>query len=171
MPFDVFNVVSALEKTSPYLFKKMGSKLLSWISPFNSHLKAQLLEWTPLKASFKIKCHRKVKNHIGGIHAGAIFTLGETCAGFILVRNFSLKKYRPIMSDVSVRYEKQARGATTGTAEVSKADILKIKKGLKDKKPQFIWIETEIKNEKKELIALVKTKWQVKPWDQVRIKK
>ncbi len=166
--FDIFSLVDKIEKTSPALSKKIGIGLLNWISPFNSHLRAQVIDWKPMRAALKIKCHRKVKNHIGGIHAGAIFTLGESCAGFVIIKNFSFKEFRPILTDVTVKFDKQAHGPITGVSELSKLTVAMVKKGLATGKPQFVDMETKIINEKKEVIALVKTKWQIKSWDQVK---
>jgi len=171
MPFDVMDFVDRVEKKSPGLSRHLGVTYLNWFSPFNKHLKAKLLEWNNTKTRFRIQCHRGVRNHLGGIHAGAIFTLGETCAGFVLIKNFSLKKFRPIMSDVNVKYEKQARGTTFGTAEIKKAEVARINKELKSSKPSFVWLKTKIENDKNELIATVNTKWQLKPWDKIKIKK
>ena len=171
MPFDYFKLMTQLEKRAPALSKKISIKILGLVSPFNSHLKARLLNWTKESASLEVPLHRGVKNHIGGIHAGAIFTLGETCAGLVIIKNFSFSKYRPIMTDVSVKYSIQARGKITGVTTVKRSSINKVNQGLMSGSPQTIALETRILNSKKEELALVKTKWQIKSWDQIKIKK
>jgi acyl-coenzyme A thioesterase PaaI-like protein len=168
MQFDLIPIAEILEAASPSLANSLSMRALGLISPFNAHLKAKLLLWGKNKSKIEIKCHRGIRNHVGSIHAGALFTLGETCAGIIIIRNFSFKNFRPLMSDVKVKYSKQARGKVFGTSHLAPGALKKAQKELKEKKIPFIPMETIITDEKNNVIAEVKTIWQVKPWKQVR---
>ena len=170
MRFDPVALAEVLESASPRLANVLSMKALGLISPFNSHLGAKLLTWSKNESKIEIKCHRAIKNHVGSIHAGALFTLGETCAGIIIIRNFSFKKFRPLMSDVEVKYSKQARGKVQGIAVLSLEALKKAQKEIREKKIPFIPMKTIITDEPGNVIAEVKTIWQVKPWKQVRKK-
>jgi acyl-coenzyme A thioesterase PaaI-like protein len=170
MPFDYFKILEKFEAKAPGLSRNISVKVLGLVSPFNSHLKARILDWSRESTTLEVRLHRGVKNHVGGIHAGAIFTLGETCAGLIIIKNFSFNEYRPIMSDVTVHFSKQARGTIVGVARVDRASLSKVEQGLKKGLPQMLELDTEILNSKNELIASVKTKWQIKSWDQIKTK-
>jgi acyl-coenzyme A thioesterase PaaI-like protein len=175
MPFDpqidFMKWAEKLENTSPLIANRITMKALGFVSPFNSHLKAKLKEWKKTLVKIDLDCHRGVKNHVGSIHAGALFTLGETCAGLLIIKNFSFKNHRPLMSEVEVKYDKQARGRVYGVCEISEKLLDEAKVTLGQKEVPFIPMKTLIYNEKDELVATVKTKWQVKPWNQVRGKK
>jgi acyl-coenzyme A thioesterase PaaI-like protein len=58
------------------------------------------------------------RNHIGGPHAGAIFTLGETSAALLLATQFSgwLDRFVPLAVGANIRWVKKVR--TDVTAEV-----------------------------------------------------
>jgi acyl-coenzyme A thioesterase PaaI-like protein len=170
MPFDPVELVEKFEKAAPSLSRKFSMLALGFISPFNSHLKGKLKAWGKNKVKIELACHRGVKNHVGSIHAGALFTLGETCAGLIIIRNFSFKEHRPLMSEVSVVYDKQALEGVTGVCEVTAGVLDKAKATLKKGEIPFIPMKTLIFNGKGQKIAEVNTKWQVKPWKKVKIK-
>lgn len=179
LPFDFAEAATKLGDRSPFLLRTLGMRFLGIVSPFNSHLKMRLQEWTEKSTRIEMNCHRGVKNHVGGIHAGAIFTLGETCAGLILVKNFSFKDFRPLMTDVSVKYKKQARGKITGVAGIPEAAVKKARAALLGGKGKskakaaeefYVPMETKIFNSDGHEIAVVSTTWQIKPWKRVRIK-
>ena len=174
MPFDPFRFLKNLEKTSPKLSYGLTMAFLNRLSPFNNHLGAKLLDWTDERAFIFVKRRRGVRNHVGSIHAGALFTLGETCAGLVIIRNFPFEKFRPLMSDVKVTYSKQARGDVYG-------ECVAVPNAMSDAHHIFdsgeiptIEMTTNITgdvNGEKQIIAVVTTTWQVKPWGQVRTKK
>lgn len=170
LDLDFPSILKNIEKLSPFVARQIVMKYLSLASPFNAHLKSDLQVWNDKKTIIKIGYHRSVKNHLGGIHAGALFTLGESCAGVLLIKNFSPSEYRLIMQSASVEYSKQARSAITGECHISQDKLVKIKAALKLQRPFFVPMETVIKNLLGETICVVKTKWQIKPWDQVRKK-
>lgn len=175
MPFkpqlDVMMWTEKLERASPAVANRVTMKVLGLVSPFNSHLKANLKEWKKTRVKINLTCHRGVKNHVGSIHAGALFTLGETCAGLLIIKNFNFKNNRPLMSEVEVSYAKQARGPVHGICEVTEKVLEEAQATLNRVEVPFIPMKTLIYDDKDELVATVKTKWQVKPWNQVRGKK
>ena len=170
MPFDPFQAVVRLEGKSPAFARFATMFLLSWISPFNARLKADLLVWDAEKSVISVKRRRGVRNHVGSIHAGALFTLGETCAGLVIVRNFPFGQYRPLMSDVRVNYSKQARGDVVGKCVIPASEIERLKSEMNGDEPRFIEVVTDIFNAEKEIICKVTTTWQVKKWSLVRKK-
>lgn len=170
MPFDPFSLIASIEKFSPKLGRTAAMLGLSWMSPFNRHLRAQLLEWTADKVVIAVKRRRRVRNHVGSIHAGALFTLGETCAGLVIIRNFPFGGFRPLMSDVRVTYSKQARGDVTGECHITPDDISRMREVIASGEVPSIEMVTNILNTEREVIAVVTTQWQVKPWQLVKLK-
>ena len=168
MPFDPFQAVVRLERKSPRLARFAAMFLLSWISPFNARLKATMIAWDDGTCVIGVKRRRGVRNHVGSIHAGALFTLGETCAGLVIVRNFPFGQYRPLMSDVKVNYSKQARGDVVGKCTIAPDVIARMKEDVAGGEVPFVDVLTEISNQDGEIICTVTTTWQVKLWGLVR---
>ena len=57
-------------------------------------------------------------NHVGGPHAGAMFTLAESASGVLIFHNFGdiLDKATPLAVTATIRYLKLAMGEVTATA-------------------------------------------------------
>lgn len=168
MPSDPFRVISLLERKHPRFARWAVMKALGNMSPFNRPLGAKLVEWDDRHALIEMKRRYRLRNHVGSIHAGALFTLGETCAGLVIVRNFPFEKFRPLMSDVRVTYSKQARGDVAGRCEITPDTVAAMKAVLDGGEIPTVEMVTTIFNREQETIAVVTTVWQVKPWQLVK---
>ncbi len=109
-------------------------------------------------------------NHLGGMHACAIATLGEFCAGMTLVKHLGFSRYRFILSELSVKYHLQGRTGLTGVAHLSLERVNQIKLDLETQDKILVEHNTEIKNKHGEKVADVKTIWQIKDWKKVQLK-
>lgn len=173
MPFDPFKLLRSLEEKHPKTSRCLTMAFLSRLSPFNNHLGAKLLDWTDNHCLIFVKKRRRVQNHVGSIHAGALFTLGETCAGLVIIRNFPFAKFRPLMSDVKVSYSKQARSDVWGECIAVEGSMANAHQIFDKGEIPTIEMTTNISgmvNGQKEIIAVVTTVWQVKPWGLVKSK-
>ena len=167
---DIIKVAEAIEARSPALMRTLGMKYVEFLSPFNRSLKASIKEWTPEKIKVAMKCHRKVQNHVGSIHAGALFTLGEGSAGLLIARNLSFSEFRPLMTEISAQFFKQARGPIYSLCQMSSQLIQKAQGSLERGEFPLLPMETLIFNEKDEKVAAVQTTWQIKPWNMVGVR-
>lgn len=168
MRFDPFRMLVRLEKKRPALARFLAMVFLSFVSPFNARLRARMVRWDDNNCVIFLKRRRGVKNHVGTIHAGALFTLGETCAGLVIIRNFPFEGFRPLMSSVRVDYSKQARDDVTGAAHVGPETIGAMREALAGGEVPSVEIVTEISDGTGLPIAAVTTVWQIKPWQKVR---
>src|SRR5690606_36258047 len=76
--------------------------------------------------------HKKLNhNHLGGVHACAIATLGEFCAGLSILKHFGISEYRLIMSNLNAQYSYQARKNLTGKC-VQHFDREQVRRDLED---------------------------------------
>jgi uncharacterized protein (TIGR00369 family) len=78
-------------------------------------------------------------NHIGGPHAGAMFTLAESASGALIFANFGdiPQVVTPLAVEATIRYLKVAMGPVTATARMSQsgAEIMDI---VRDgRRPEF----------------------------------
>lgn len=158
---DMFGLVKKLP------FKPFGQKLLNTFLtfgiPFNRGLGLQVLEIEETRAKILSPARRRRKNHLGSAHACALAVLGEVPAGLLVTQRYPFNKYRFILGSLSIDYHKQGRGKlyAEATAPDHWTEVVS-DDGL------WILINTKITNDESELVAEVRTKWQVKSWSQVR---
>ena len=62
-------------------------------------------------------------NHIGGPHAGAMFTLAESASGLLVIGNFGdrLDALTPLAVSAEIKYVAVAMGPVTATARLSRS--------------------------------------------------
>lgn len=109
-------------------------------------------------------------NHIGGIHACAMATVGEYCAGMSLLTSFGISKYRLILSELSVKYTYQGRVDLEGICSPAQIDVEKVRAGLEAEGKYSQPLKTIIRDLKGKEVAEVTTVWQLKNWEQVKTK-
>ena len=109
-------------------------------------------------------------NHLSGIHACAMATVGEYCAGMALLKSFGISKYRLILSDLHATYSYQGKTDLEGICSPRQIDKEVVKKAL-DTEGKFLQeLETIIRDKNGKEVAVVKTIWQLKVWEQVKTK-
>lgn len=110
-------------------------------------------------------------NHLGGIHACAMATVGEFCAGMSILSSFGISKYRLIMGELHVKYTYQGRTDLEGTCLPTQIDTQAVEDALASEGKYLQTLATVIREkETGKEVAVVTTTWQLKPWDQVKTK-
>lgn len=109
-------------------------------------------------------------NHIGGIHACAMATVGEYCAGMSLLSSFGISKYRLILSELNVKYTYQGRVDLEGICYPNQIDVEAVKEGLEKEGKYLQPLKTIIRDLNGKEVAEVMTTWQLKNWEQVKTK-
>ena len=68
----------------------------------------------------------ELRNHVGTLHAGALFTLGETASGAAIAGALApiLAEVRPLATAARIEYLKPARGGIIATATIVEAETL-----------------------------------------------
>ena len=100
------------------------------------------LEWVDLRpdlAVMRLPDQQPYHNHIGGPHAGAMFTLGESASGALVMANFGdrLNELVPLAVEANIRYRKVAMGVVSATAVIDRP-IADIEAELAEgKRPEF----------------------------------
>jgi acyl-coenzyme A thioesterase PaaI-like protein len=64
--------------------------------------------------------HEPFRNHVGGPHAGAMWTLAESASGALVMANFGdlLDEVTPFPTESTIRFLKVAKGPVTAVAEI-----------------------------------------------------
>ncbi|MFL5786251.1 MAG: DUF4442 domain-containing protein [Bacteriovoracaceae bacterium] len=146
-------------------------KVLRLGIPFNAPHGFAIKALSPDQVKVSLPNRKLNHNHIGGVHACAMATVGEYCAGLSLLSKFGISKYRLIMSDLSATYSWQGRMDLEGICSPTAIDEAAVKAALDEGKTYSQPLETiiqEVKTGKE--VARVKTTWQLKPWGQVKTK-
>ncbi len=112
---------------------------------------------------------RSNHNHIRGIHACAIATIGEFAAGILLLSKLDPAHYRLIMSKLEVEYFYQAKQKIVAQVTLSNESLQKmILDPLKEEPSCYIVMMTEVHDREGNAVAEVHTTWQIKRWDKVK---
>ena len=104
-----------------------------------------------------------VLNHIQSMHAGAMFTLGETVSGAAMAGALAPKlvEVRPVASGAKIEFIKIAKGKLTATAKTDQSGQSLLDGLERDGKVAF-GVAVDIRNEAGELVANMHVDWHVK---------
>jgi acyl-coenzyme A thioesterase PaaI-like protein len=156
------------ESSSFYLF--ILNQVLLRAIPFNKPHSIKVKKISPNSIHTSVPYRRKNFNHIKGIHACCIATVAEFSAGLLLIKKLDLKKYRFIMSNISIEYTYQAKTGLVATSEISDDEISNITEKLKNTDSILSVMKTEVKDQNDKLVAICETRWQIKDWSKVKTK-
>src|SRR6478735_2533211 len=97
-------------------------ELLAATVPMVRTLNLQYLETTPERAVLSLPDQAEYHNHVGGPHAGAMFTLAESASGAIVLAAFGdqLGRAVPLPTVGEISFKKLARGVVTATATLGR---------------------------------------------------
>ncbi|MEU7043368.1 DUF4442 domain-containing protein [Streptomyces varsoviensis] len=112
-----------MSETSP----SIGAMLTATV-PMVRTLGLEFTETTPERAVVRLPDQEEFHNHVAGPHAGAMFTLGESASGAIVLAAFGdqLSRAVPLAVRAEIGYRKLAMGPVTATAEIGRpvADVV-----------------------------------------------
>ncbi|GHH93190.1 DUF4442 domain-containing protein [Streptomyces capillispiralis] len=96
--------------------------MLAATVPMARTLGLEFLETTPERAVVALPDRADFHNHVGGPHAGAMFTLGESASGAIVLAAFGdqLARAVPLAVRADIAYKKLAMGPVTATATLGR---------------------------------------------------
>ncbi|MER7728394.1 DUF4442 domain-containing protein [Streptomyces sp. NPDC096323] len=96
--------------------------------PMVRTLNLEFLESTDHRAVVRMPDQPDFHNHVGGPHAGAMFTLAESASGAIVMAAFGdqLTRAVPLAVNARIAYKKLAMGEVTATATLGRpvADVV-----------------------------------------------
>lgn len=103
-------------------------EMLAATVPMARTLNLEFLETTAERAVVRLPDQAEYHNHVGGPHAGAMFTLAESASGAIVIAAFGdqLGRAVPLAVKAEIGYKKLAMGVVTATATLGRpiADVV-----------------------------------------------
>lgn len=95
--------------------------------PFVQTLGLEYLELDEGRAVLRLSDEPAFHNHVGGPHAGAIFTLAESASGAVVIGSFEdlLSQVTPLAASAEISYTKLQKGPVTAEATLGRpaADV------------------------------------------------
>jgi len=87
--------------------------------------KLDILELTNERCVVSVKNRKRVRNHIGSVHATAIALIAATATGFVVALNVPDDR-APVIKSMKVEYKKRAKGALRAEASLTAEQIDRI---------------------------------------------
>ena len=103
-------------------------------------------------------------NHLGGPHAGAMFTLGESASGAVVLAAFGhvLDRAVPLPVTASVHFRKIAMGPVLATARLGGVPAEVLAELDAGQRPEFP-VEVEVRTEDGTLTSSLTVIWTLRP--------
>ena len=132
--------------------------------PMVKTLSLEFLEFDDGMAVLALPDQQPYHNHIGGPHAGAMFTLGESASGAIVIGSFAerLADAVPLAMVAEIRYLKIAKGRVTATATMSRSAQEVLAELDEGKRPEFD-VNIAIADESGQHTGQMVVRWTLKP--------
>jgi acyl-coenzyme A thioesterase PaaI-like protein len=139
-------------------------ELLAAAVPMVRTLHLEFVETTPRRAVLRLPDRGEFRNHVGGPHAGAMFTLAESASGAIVMAAFGdqLSRAVPLAVRAEIGYRKLAMGPVTATAELARPVAEVIAELDAGQRPEFP-VRVAIAREDGAVTAEMTIVWTLRP--------
>ena len=141
----------------------IGESLLATV-PFARTLGIEFSDIDATRAVARLTDIPEHRNHVGGPHAGAIFSLGESASGAIVLAAFGdqLERAVPLAVNAQISYRKLAMGEVTATATIDRprADVIAALDA--GERPEFP-VEIELTRADGAVVATMTVTWTLRP--------
>ncbi|MFH8448870.1 DUF4442 domain-containing protein [Streptomyces fungicidicus] len=139
-------------------------EMLAATVPMARTLNLQFLETTPERAVVALPDQNDYHNHVGGPHAGAMFTLGESASGAIVLAAFGdqLARAVPLAVSAEIAYKKLAMGPVTATATLGRPAAEVVAELDEGRRPEFP-VSIAIRREDGAVTGEMSVVWTLRP--------
>lgn len=119
------------------------------------HMGLKVLEESPNTLKVEMP-YEGNSNHLGGVYAGAIFTLAEFPFGVMCINKFDMKNIVPVVGEVTIRFIAPSNGSLTVEVNVSDDQWAEIERETKAKGKFKLIKEIEVRDQQGKLISVAK---------------
>jgi uncharacterized protein (TIGR00369 family) len=131
--------------------------------PFAKYVGVELLEVGDGVAKARLEQRPELSNHIGTMHAGALFALAETASGAAVAGMFKdvIGGLRPVAAEATISYLKLTKGmASCAAATAEPAETLRGR--LEAERKAIFDVSVEIFREDGQTVAKMSVRWHVR---------
>jgi acyl-coenzyme A thioesterase PaaI-like protein len=139
-------------------------EMLAATVPMARTLNLSYLETTAERAVLQLPDQPEYHNHVGGPHAGAMFTLAESASGCIVLAAFGdqLSRAVPLAVSAEIAYKKLAMGVVTATAVLGRPAAEVVAELDAGQRPEFP-VTVEITREDGAVTGVMTVHWTLRP--------
>ncbi|MGN5378011.1 DUF4442 domain-containing protein [Streptomyces lasalocidi] len=139
-------------------------EMLAATVPMARTLNLEFLETSRERAVVSLPDQDPYHNHVGGPHAGAMFTLGESASGAIVLAAFGdqLARAVPLAVRAEIAYKKLAMGAVTATATLGRPAAEVVAELDAGQRPEFP-VTIEIRRADGAVTSEMSVVWTLRP--------
>ena len=101
-------------------------------------------------------------NHVGMMYAGSLFTIGEFSGGIIHLVSFDIKRFFPIVKEISIRFRRPALTDVTLEVSFTKEEAVSIQTDAEKNEKADFTLDLEIKDQENEIVSIVNGVWQIR---------
>jgi acyl-coenzyme A thioesterase PaaI-like protein len=138
--------------------------------PFNRPLGLKIRKLDISRCEVELPFKRATKNHLGGLHACALATVGEYSAGVLILRRMDSSRQRLVLKNLEVDFLKQGRGTAGATAEWPADATQNVEEFRRLENAVELRMVSTLRSREGTELAHVRTHWQIKPWSKVKAK-
>ncbi|MFJ8233428.1 DUF4442 domain-containing protein [Streptomyces sp. NPDC094448] len=144
--------------------QKSVGELLAATVPMVRTLNLEFIEATAERAVLRLPDQADFHNHVGGPHAGAMFTLAESASGAIVLAAFGDQLHRavPLAVKAEIGYRKLAKGEVTATATLARPAAAVVAELDAGERPEFD-VTVEIRRADGAVTGLMTITWTLRP--------
>jgi uncharacterized protein (TIGR00369 family) len=130
--------------------------------PFARHAGVEITGVADGSATAQLVQADQFSNHIGSVHAGALFTLGETASGAAMVGAFAdmATRIRPLATAANITYLKLGRGTLAARARTDMPGE-ELRKRLEADGVAAFEVHVDVQDERERMIAQLVVAWRV----------
>jgi len=129
------------------------SRLLGRMVPYTDSMGATVMELDPGRVRVQLKDRRRVRNHLGSIHAIALANLGELSTGLAVLSSLP-PTARAILVGIELSYVKKARGLLSSEARCVLGDVTA---------PREQEVTADITDAAGDVVATARARWLLSP--------
>jgi acyl-coenzyme A thioesterase PaaI-like protein len=104
------------------------------------------------------------ENHIGGMYAGALFTLAEIPGGALYLTTFDVSNFYPIIKEMTIRFVAPAKTDVTIEMNLPKAEASHIEADARENGKADYVLEGEVKDASGVVVAVSKGLYQLRAY-------
>jgi acyl-coenzyme A thioesterase PaaI-like protein len=101
---------------------RVFSRLLALMVPYSATVGAQVVALEPGHVRLVLRDRRRIRNHLGSVHAVALVNAGELASGLALLTGLP-PHARGIVTGLSAEYHRKARGRLTVASTAALPEI------------------------------------------------